>query len=301
MDLMNRRVQTLSGQIRIVFIDDIFDLSQEKARALPRVTLIDKYVHSVDPKHDRMVKDWASLRHQLRFSVFRSAGLFSTSHRRFSRCLTYDKLTQKKVKLVGGDKQEGSVTMLLMADVVCSATNLDLQNESKEREPNVKSSQLCHDFRLTKFVLNANIEAIMVRRVGTSYGRKPNASMAGDGYLLWRFADYDHAGPTNRSIYSIQAAPFEALYGRNVVSPVCWAEVGRSKRAYSDLKRKTMEFEVGDKVYALGFDLRKGSVEEPIEFTDREEFKGELRKINSGRNTQHLVLIDRGRRQGAAS
>ncbi|GJZ79701.1 putative reverse transcriptase domain-containing protein [Tanacetum coccineum] len=41
---------------------------------------------------------------------------------------------------------------------------------------------------------------------------------------------------------SIKAAPFEALYGRKCRSPVCWAE------SYADLKRKPMEFQVGDKV-----------------------------------------------------
>ncbi|GJZ65622.1 hypothetical protein Tco_0622318 [Tanacetum coccineum] len=76
---------------------------------------------------------------------------------------------------------------------------------------------------------------------------------------------------------AIKAAPFEALYGRKCCSPVCWAEVGqvqltglelvqettggrssRSKqriqtardrqKSYADLKRKPMEFQVGDKV-----------------------------------------------------
>ncbi|GKB85031.1 putative reverse transcriptase domain-containing protein [Tanacetum coccineum] len=41
---------------------------------------------------------------------------------------------------------------------------------------------------------------------------------------------------------SIKAAPFKALYGRKCHSPVCWAE------SYADLKRKPMEFQVGDKV-----------------------------------------------------
>ncbi|GJY62649.1 putative reverse transcriptase domain-containing protein [Tanacetum coccineum] len=75
---------------------------------------------------------------------------------------------------------------------------------------------------------------------------------------------------------SIKAAPFEALYGRKCRSPVCWAEVGEvqltgpeivqettekiiqvkqrmqaardRQKSYADLKRKPMEFEVGDKV-----------------------------------------------------
>ncbi|GKE12916.1 putative reverse transcriptase domain-containing protein [Tanacetum coccineum] len=75
---------------------------------------------------------------------------------------------------------------------------------------------------------------------------------------------------------SIKAAPFEALYGQKCRSPVCWAEVGEAQltgpdliqettekiiqikqriqasrdrqKGYADLKRKPMEFQVGDKV-----------------------------------------------------
>ncbi|GJT97815.1 putative reverse transcriptase domain-containing protein [Tanacetum coccineum] len=74
---------------------------------------------------------------------------------------------------------------------------------------------------------------------------------------------------------SIKAAPFEALYGRKCRSPVCWAEVGQvqltgpeivqettekiiqikqrmqvardRQKSYADLKRKPMDFQVGDK------------------------------------------------------
>ncbi|GJX00664.1 putative reverse transcriptase domain-containing protein [Tanacetum coccineum] len=75
---------------------------------------------------------------------------------------------------------------------------------------------------------------------------------------------------------SIKAAPFEALYGRKCRSRVCWTEVGEAQilgleliqettkkivqikqrmqaardrqKSYADLKRKPMEFQVGDKV-----------------------------------------------------
>nr|GEU80624.1 putative reverse transcriptase domain-containing protein [Tanacetum cinerariifolium] len=75
---------------------------------------------------------------------------------------------------------------------------------------------------------------------------------------------------------SIKAAPFEALYARKCCSPVCWAEVGQvqltgpelvqettkriiqikqriqtardRQKSYANLKRKPMEFQVGDKV-----------------------------------------------------
>nr|GFC76791.1 putative reverse transcriptase domain-containing protein [Tanacetum cinerariifolium] len=75
---------------------------------------------------------------------------------------------------------------------------------------------------------------------------------------------------------SIKAAPFEALYGRKCRLPVCWTEVGEAQilgpeliqettekiiqikqrmqatrdkqKSYADIKRKPMEFQVGDKV-----------------------------------------------------
>ncbi|KAI3798748.1 hypothetical protein L1987_34027 [Smallanthus sonchifolius] len=75
---------------------------------------------------------------------------------------------------------------------------------------------------------------------------------------------------------SIKAAPFEALYGQKCRSPICWTEVGDSQltgpniihettekivhirkhieaardhqKSYADVRRKPLEFQVGDKV-----------------------------------------------------
>ncbi|GKC65557.1 putative reverse transcriptase domain, ribonuclease H-like domain, aspartic peptidase domain protein [Tanacetum coccineum] len=75
---------------------------------------------------------------------------------------------------------------------------------------------------------------------------------------------------------SIKAAPFKALYKRKCRSPVCWSEVGDAQltgpemirettemivqiknqllaapsrqKSYADVRRKPLEFEVGDKV-----------------------------------------------------
>ncbi|GKC34218.1 putative reverse transcriptase domain-containing protein [Tanacetum coccineum] len=75
---------------------------------------------------------------------------------------------------------------------------------------------------------------------------------------------------------SINAEPFEALYGRTCRSPICWAEVGDSQligpeivhetteniihiksriqaardrqKSYTDARRKPLEYQVGDKV-----------------------------------------------------
>ncbi|GJV14039.1 putative reverse transcriptase domain-containing protein [Tanacetum coccineum] len=51
----------------------------------------------------------------------------------------------------------------------------------------------------------------------------------------------------NNSYYaSIKAAPYEALYGRKCRSPVCWVE--DRQKSYADRKRKSMEYEVRDRV-----------------------------------------------------
>ncbi|GJZ68341.1 putative reverse transcriptase domain-containing protein [Tanacetum coccineum] len=89
---------------------------------------------------------------------------------------------------------------------------------------------------------------------------------------------YEHRLPPRDISYhaSIKAAPFEALYGRKCRSPVCWSEVGDSQltgpelvrettemivqiknrlltarsrqKSYADVRRKPMEFQVGDMV-----------------------------------------------------
>ena len=84
--------------------------------------------------------------------------------------------------------------------------------------------------------------------------------------------------PYNNSYqYSIGMAPYEALYGRRCRTPMCWTEMNEHKifgaklvkdaeekvqiiqqrlrvasdrqRSYSNLKRKDIEYEVGDKVF----------------------------------------------------
>ncbi|GJS20557.1 putative reverse transcriptase domain-containing protein [Tanacetum coccineum] len=130
---------------------------------------------------------------------------------------------------------------------------------------------------------------------------------------------------------SIKAAPFEALYGRKCHSPICWTEVREAQilgleliqettekivqikkrmqatrdrqKSYTDLKRRMMEFQVGDKVMLkvlpwkgvvrfgkrvklnlsamptslavpldrLHFDDKLQFVKEPVEIMDRED------------------------------
>ncbi|GJV00721.1 putative reverse transcriptase domain-containing protein [Tanacetum coccineum] len=87
---------------------------------------------------------------------------------------------------------------------------------------------------------------------------------------------------------SIKATPFEALYGRRYRSPVCWAEVGDvqltgpkiihettekivqirqrlqaardRQRSYANIRRKPLEFQVGDHRVMLKVSLQKGVI-----------------------------------------
>ncbi|GJX77285.1 putative reverse transcriptase domain-containing protein [Tanacetum coccineum] len=87
---------------------------------------------------------------------------------------------------------------------------------------------------------------------------------------------------------SIKATPFKALYGRKFRSPVCWAEVGDvqltgpeiilettkkivqiqqclqavrdRQRSYANIRRKPLEFQVGDRVM-LKVSPRKGVIQ----------------------------------------
>ncbi|TYK21202.1 pol protein [Cucumis melo var. makuwa] len=47
---------------------------------------------------------------------------------------------------------------------------------------------------------------------------------------------------------TIGMAPFEALYGKCCRSPVCWGR-GCRQKSYADVRRKDLEFEVGDMVF----------------------------------------------------
>ncbi|GKA62759.1 putative reverse transcriptase domain-containing protein [Tanacetum coccineum] len=111
---------------------------------------------------------------------------------------------------------------------------------------------------------------------------------------------------------SIKAAPFEALYGRKCRSPVCWTEVGEAQilgpeliqettekivqikqrmqaardrqKSYADLKRKPMEFQVGDKVM-LKVSPWKGVVRKVGEVAYKLELPKELSRVH---NTFHV-------------
>ncbi|GJU48076.1 putative reverse transcriptase domain-containing protein [Tanacetum coccineum] len=106
------------------------------------------------------------------------------------------------------------------------------------------------------------------KALGTSLDMSTAYNPQTDGQIDFSYNNSYHA--------SIKVAPYEALYGRKCHSPVCWSEAGEAQltglemiqettkkivqikqriqaaqgrqKSYVDLKRKPMEFEIGDRV-----------------------------------------------------
>ncbi|GJX54983.1 putative reverse transcriptase domain-containing protein [Tanacetum coccineum] len=128
---------------------------------------------------------------------------------------------------------------------------------------------------------NANVIAYALSRKEKI---KPLRILEKDGKNTLPLVEFSY---NNNYHASIKAAPFEALYGRNCRSPICWAEVGDvqlmgpeiihettekivqirqrlqvardRKRSLANVRRKPIEFQVGDRVM-LKVSTRKGVI-----------------------------------------
>ncbi|GJX88268.1 putative reverse transcriptase domain-containing protein [Tanacetum coccineum] len=135
------------------------------------------------------------------------------------------KLTQKNKKYIWGEDQVSAFQLLKQK--LCEAPILALLEENDDFVVYCDASHQDYDCEIRYHPVKANVVADAI---------KPY-----------------HA--------SIKAAPFEALYGRKCRSPVCWAKVGDIvqirqrlqaardwQRSYANIRRKPLEFQVGDRV-----------------------------------------------------
>ncbi|GJS09954.1 hypothetical protein Tco_0366750 [Tanacetum coccineum] len=131
---------------------------------------------------------------------------------------------------------------------------------------------------------NAKFPEAIRRKIGEPRTDEPYASMAGfenvsnvkEAKLVAQYEKRHRHPDVSNALTCAKLQTFETLNGRKCRSPVCWAEVGEvqltgpeivqettekiiqvkqrmqaardRQKSYADLKRKPMEFEVGDKV-----------------------------------------------------
>ncbi|GJZ07926.1 hypothetical protein Tco_0542209, partial [Tanacetum coccineum] len=162
------------------------------------------------------------------------------------------------------DHYRGHRALVMTNSLDLSKQILNAQTEARKlRNIKMKTIEEC-GLKNAKFP-----EAIMGQKFETTV-LKWNPVLKGRAGLPFEFS-YN-----NGYHASIKVAPFEALYSRKCRSPVCWTEVGEAQilgpdliqettekiiqikqrmqaardrqKSYADLKRKPMEFQVGDKV-----------------------------------------------------
>ncbi|GKE27127.1 putative reverse transcriptase domain-containing protein [Tanacetum coccineum] len=284
MDLMNRVCKPYLDRFVIVFIDDILIysksikehegnlrlilklLKEEKLYAkfskcefwLSKVQFLGHVIDSesihIDPAKIESIKDWASPKTPTEIRQFLVlAGYYRRFIEGFSKIARpMTKLPQKSVKFDWGEKAEAAFQLLKQK--LCSKPILALPEGivSKHGVPVLIISD--HDGKFT-----------------SHFWKSLNKALGWDRHLPLVEFSYNNSYHT-----SIKAAPFEALYGHKCRSPICWAEVRDSQltdqeiihettekivqiksriqaardhqKSYANVRRKPLEFEVGDKV-----------------------------------------------------
>ncbi|GJT21445.1 putative reverse transcriptase domain-containing protein [Tanacetum coccineum] len=209
------------------------------------------------------------------------------SHKsKYSIHLGSEKMYQDVKKLYWWPNMKADIATYVSKCLTCAKVKAEHQRQSgllvQPEIPRWKWDNITMDF-VTKLPLSHHKARMYMKEVVTRHGipvsivcdRDPRFAsnfleVASESFRLVEFS-------YNNSYHaSIKAAPFEALYGRKCRSPVCWAEVGEvqltgpeivqettekiiqvkqrmqaardRQKSYADLKRKPMEFEVGDKV-----------------------------------------------------
>ncbi|GJR06754.1 hypothetical protein Tco_0529738 [Tanacetum coccineum] len=237
-----------------------------------RVQFLGQVINSegiyVDPAKIESIKDWTSPKSPTEIRQFLGlAGYYRRFIEGFSKIAKpMTKLTQKKVKFEWGDKQEAAFQLLKQK--LCSAPILALPERSEDihRICQVRTQRPSGLLVPKPKIPNGSGTTSLL-----DFVNEASKTSQGYGTPIWvkvdRLTNY-HA--------SIKAAPLEVLYGQKCCSPICWTEVGEAQilgpeliqettkkiiqikqrmqaardrqKSYADLKRKPMEFQVGDKV-----------------------------------------------------
>nr|GEV79355.1 reverse transcriptase domain-containing protein [Tanacetum cinerariifolium] len=197
-----------------------------------------------------------------------------------------DKMYQDLKKLYWWPNMKTNIATYVSKCLTCSKVKVEHQKPSgllvQPEIPKWKWEKITMDF-ITKLPMTTNgydtIWVIVDRLTKSAHflPMRENDPMEKLMKLYMKEVVTRHEFSYNNGYHtSIKVAPFEALYRRKCRSPVCWAEVGDAQltgpeiihettekiiqiksriqaarnrqKSYADLKRKSMDFQVGDRV-----------------------------------------------------
>nr|GEY65732.1 putative reverse transcriptase domain-containing protein [Tanacetum cinerariifolium] len=205
MDLINWVCKPYLDKFVIVFIDDILIYSKSKKEHEEHLKLILELL-----KKDELTK----------YTMF-------TDHKSLQHILD-----QKELNMRQRHWKERIKPLWVRALVM--TISLDLHNKFwklRLRQENQKTS------RLKMWETDGQSKRTIQKLEDTLYACAIDFGNGWDRHLPLIKFSYNNSYHT-----SIKGSPFEALYGRNCRSRVCWAE-----KSYADVRRKPLEFQVGDK------------------------------------------------------
>ncbi|GKB80619.1 putative reverse transcriptase domain-containing protein [Tanacetum coccineum] len=268
MDLMNRVCKLYLDKFVIVFIDDILIYSKNMGDHEEHLKLILELLKKeefegihINPAKIESIKDRASPKTPTKIRQFLGlAGYYRRFIEGFSKIAKpIMKLTQKSVKFNWGEKEEADFQML--KHKLCSAPILALPECSE-------------NFVVYYDASHKGLGAVLMQRDKEALGTRLDMSIAyhpqTDGQSertiqtledMLRACVIDFGKGWDRhlplvefsynNIYhtSIKAAPFEALYTQKIIQIQSRMQAACDhQKSYADVGRKSLEFQVGDKV-----------------------------------------------------
>ncbi|GKC58693.1 putative reverse transcriptase domain-containing protein [Tanacetum coccineum] len=213
------------------------------------------------------------------YGNLRSVIMHESYKSKYSIHLGSEKMYQDMKKLYWWPNMKADIATYVSKCLTCAKVKAEHQRPSGlENDPLDKLARLY----LNRIVARHGIPVLIIYdrdgRFTSNFWRSFQKALGTDLSISTAYhPETDAEFSYNNSYHaSIKAAPYEALYGQKCRSPVCWAEVGEAQltgpemiqettekivlikqriqaaydrqKSYADLKRKPMEFKVGDRV-----------------------------------------------------
>nr|GEU71188.1 reverse transcriptase domain-containing protein [Tanacetum cinerariifolium] len=270
MDLMNRVCKLYLDRFMIIFIDDILIYSKIIKEHEGHLKLILSEGIHVDPAKIESIKDWASPKTPTEIRQFLGLGavlmqkekVIAYASRQLKENIKMDFVTKFPKMTTGQD------TIWVIVDHLTKSAHFLPMREDDTLE------KLTRQY-LKEVVSRYGVPLLIISNrdgIFTSHFWKSlNKALGWDRHLPLVEFSYNNSYHTR-----IKAATFKALYGRKSRSPICRAEVGDSQltgrviiyetpekivqiksriqaardhqKSYADVRRKPLEFQVGDKM-----------------------------------------------------